>query len=79
MDDKYDTEKLFLEECDYSVSSENKEELTDKKELTDVPPKLPLEGDEEEVKAEKGLKLLIRNKLLNRFFNIINTKELVKI
>ena len=28
--DTYDTEKLFLEEYDYSVSSENKEESTGK-------------------------------------------------
>ena len=38
------------------MSSENKEGSTDKKELTDVPVILPLEGVEEEVKAEKGLK-----------------------
>ena len=56
MADKYEIEKLFLEEYDYSVSSENKEGSTDRKELTDVPPMLPLEGVEEELKAETGLK-----------------------
>ena len=75
MDDKYDTEKLFLEECDYSVSSENKEGSTDRKELTDVPPILPLEGVEEELKAETGLKWLIPNKLLNRLSILLAQKN----
>ena len=44
---KYDPKNLFLEGYDYSVRSE------DKKELTDIPPMPPLEGDEEEVKEEK--------------------------
>ena len=33
--DKYDPENLFLEGYDYSVWSENKEELADKEESTD--------------------------------------------
>ena len=63
--DIYDPEKLFLKGYDYSVQSENKEELTDKKELT-VPTMPPLEGDEEEVKEGKELTFLTLNKLLTR-------------
>ena len=56
------------------MSSENKEGSTDKKELTDVPVILPLEGVEEEVKAEKGLKWLIPNKLLKRLSILLAQK-----
>ena len=40
-----------------------KETSVDEKELDDLP---SLEGDEEEVKEEKWLRILTRNKLLNR-------------
>ena len=38
----------------------------DKEEIDDTPPIVPLEGDEKEVKEEKGLKILTPNKLLAR-------------
>ena len=66
LDDKYDPKELFLEGYDYSVWSENNEESIDKEESTDVPLMPPLEGDEEEVKHGKGLKILMPNKLLTR-------------
>ena len=40
-----------------------KRELNDEEELNDMP---PLDGDEEEVKEGKGLKLLITAKFLSR-------------
>ena len=46
--------------------SENEEESTDKEESEDLPPMPPLEGDEEELKEGKGLKILNPNKLLIR-------------
>ena len=49
----------------YCVGSEDKEESTNK-ESTDIPPIPQLEGDEEEVKEGKGLKILTGNKLLTR-------------
>ena len=57
---KYDPRDLFLDGYDYTVRSENEEESTD------VPPMPPLEGDEEEVKGRKGLKILTPNKLRSR-------------
>ena len=53
---KYDPIDLFLDGY--------KEESTDKEESEDLPPMAPLEGDEEEVKEGKGLKILTLNKLL---------------
>ena len=44
-----------------------KDRWTPKEEATDVPPMPPLEGDEDEVKEEKGLKVLTLNKWLTRF------------
>ena len=75
---KYDPEELFLGGYNYSVWSENKqesidkeeltdkEELIDKEKLTDVSKMLPLEGDEEEVREGKELKILTTNKLSTR-------------
>ena len=57
--------------------SENEEELSDKKELADkeetvdLSDVLPLEGDEEEVKGGKGLKVLTPNKLLTRLLMLL--------
>ena len=48
------------------MKSENEEISTDKEESEDLPPVPPLEGDEEEVKEGKGLKILTGNKLLPR-------------
>ena len=44
----------------------DKEELTDKEESEDLSPMPPLEGNEEELKEGKGLKILTPNKLLTR-------------
>ena len=46
--------------------SENEEESTNKVDFEDLPPMPPLEGDEEEVKEGKELKILTPNKLLIR-------------
>ena len=56
---------FFLEPYDYNEWLKNVE-LTDTKEYTDkeVSDMSPLEGDEEEVKKGKGLKMLTPNKLL---------------
>ena len=64
MGDKFDPEELFHEGYDYSVRPENNEESADKEVSTDVPPMQLLEGDQEEVKEEKGLTILTPNKLL---------------
>ena len=78
LDDKYDPINLFLETYNYNIWFENekesidkeewidKEESIDKAESTDVPPMPPLEGDEEEVRKGKGIKILTPNKLLPR-------------
>ena len=77
IDPKYDPKNLFLEGYDYSVWSENEEELSDQKELADkeetvdLSDVLPLEGDEEEVKGGKGLKVLTPNKLLTRLLMLL--------
>ena len=67
---KYDSINSFLEACNYDVWFESEESSdttkTDKK-STDLPPMPPLEGDEEEVKEGKGLKILLPNKFLTRF------------
>ena len=65
MDQKYKHKKLFIKGYDYSVWSKN-EESTNKEEYVDLSDMLPLEGDEEEVKEEKGLKSLNPNKWSNR-------------
>ena len=46
--------------------SEKEEELTDKEKSKDLSGMPPLEGNEEEVKEEKGLKVLTPNYLLTR-------------
>ena len=66
------SEELYLEGYDYSLWSENKEQLTDKEELTDVPPIPPLEGDEEEAKEGKGLKNFNSKKIIYQSANIIS-------
>ena len=76
MDPKYKLEELFLEKYNYDSWTENeessdttricgKEESSDEK-STDLPPMPILEGDGEEVKEGKGLKLVTPNKLLTR-------------
>ena len=56
---KYEPSKLFLEAYNYDARFE-KEKSVD---LSDMP---ALEGDEEEVKEGKGLKILTPNKLFTR-------------
>ena len=46
LDSKYDPKDLFLDGYDYSVWSDNEEELTDKEESGDLSRMSPLEGDE---------------------------------
>ena len=66
-------QNINLKGYDYTAWSKNEEESTDKEELTnkeesvDLSEMPPLEGDEEEVKEGKGLKILTLNKLLTRF------------
>ena len=48
------------------MRSENEENSIDKEESEDLTDMRPLEGDEEEVKEGKGLKILTPNKLLTR-------------
>ena len=62
--DNYDPEILFFKGCDCSVLLETKEESTDKEEYVDLSNMPPLEGDEDEVKEGKGLKILTANKLI---------------
>ena len=67
---KYDNINLFLETYNY-VWFENEESAdmtrkSDKKESVDLSDMPPLQGDEEEVKEGKGLKILTPNKLLTR-------------
>ena len=72
MGDNNDPESLFLKGYNYSVHSENKEESTDKEQSTDKKESVDLsdmpllEGDEEEVREGKGIKILTPNKLLSR-------------
>ena len=72
MGSKYDSKNLFFEGYDCSVWSENEEESLDKKESTDKEESVdlsdmpPLEGDEEEVREGKRIKILTPNKLLTR-------------
>ena len=76
MGDKYDPVKLFLEGYDYSKWSKNNEESIDKEESTDKEDSadkeecvdwsdMPsIEGNEEEVKEGKRIKILTLNKVL---------------
>ena len=66
IESKYDPKDLFLDGYNYSVWSENAEVSTGKVEYWDLPLMLPLEGDQEEVKEGRGLKILAPNKLLSR-------------
>ena len=67
-----DPKNFFLKRYDYSVWSENRKESTDENELTDkeksvdLSAMLPLEGDEEEVKQRKLLRILNPKKQLPR-------------
>ena len=54
---KYDSINSFLEACNYDVWFESEESSDTTK----------TEGDEEEVKEGKGLKILLPNKFLTRF------------
>ena len=63
---KYDPKDLFLGGYDYNVWSENEEGSSDKEQSEDLSPMPSLKGDVEEVKEEKGLKILNPNKLLTR-------------
>ena len=49
----------------------DKKELADKEETVDLSDMLPLEGDEEEVKGGKRLKVLTPNKLLTRLLMLL--------
>ena len=71
-DQKYKPKKLILEVYNYKPWFENeeswvKEEPVDEKESVDSSNVQPLQGDEEEVKEGKGLKILTPKKLLTRF------------
>ena len=73
---KYDPIDLFLGTYNYDVWFENEEsaETTrkcDKKESVDLSDMPPLEGDEEEVKEGKGLKILTPYKLLTRLLILL--------
>ena len=64
MGNKYDPINLILETYNYNIWFENEESddtTSRKSDLSDIP---PIEGDKEEVKEEKGLKILTPNKLL---------------
>ena len=69
---RMDPKNFFLKRYDYSVWSENRKESTDENELTDkeksvdLSDMLPLEGDEEEVKQRKLLRILNPKKQLPR-------------
>ena len=65
MESKNDPKDLFLDGY-YLVGSKNEEESAVKEESEELPLMPPLEGNEEEVKEEKGLKILTPNKLLIR-------------
>ena len=76
MQPKYDHDNLFLEIYSYDEWFEN-EESTDKRRESDREEfdMAPLEGDEEEVKEGKGLKLLTPNKLLTRLTILLAQKK----
>ena len=63
---KYETKKLVIKGYDYCVWSESKEESTDKEEFVDLSEMPPPEGDKEEVREGKGIKVLTPNKLYTR-------------
>ena len=60
---KYDSNNLFLKTYNYDLWFKN-EELTDREESVDLSDMPALEGDEKEVKEEKGLKISTPNKSL---------------
>ena len=64
MGNKYGPINLILETYNYNIWFENEESddtTSRKSDLSDMP---PIEGDKEEVKEGKGLKILTPNKLL---------------
>ena len=77
---KYDPVDLFLEACNYDVWFES-EELSDipksDEKSTDLLSMSSLEGDEEEAKKGKGLKIQIPSKLLTRL--PISSAKIIKI
>ena len=95
MKHKYDSKKLFLETYSYDVLSENKElsdatrksdkekssdtTETDKK-STDLPQVLTLEGNEEEVKEGKRVKLQtnFKNEIRQRLYLLYQHNKITK-
>ena len=95
MKHKYDSKKLFLETYSYDVLSENKElsdatrksdkekssdtTKTDKK-STDLPQVLTLEGNEEEVKEAKRVKLQtnLKNEIRQRLYLLYQHNKITK-
>ena len=95
MKHKYDSKKLFLETYSYDVLSENKElsdatrksdkekssdtTKTDKK-STDLPQVLTLEGNEEEVKEGKRVKLQtnLKNEIRQRLYLLYQHNKITK-
>ena len=70
MDDNYDPKSLSPKRYDYNVLSENKEESADKEKSVDLSDMPPPEGDEE-VRKEKGIKILTPNKVLTRLLLLL--------
>ena len=74
-------DKLFIDCYDYSTWSKNTEESTDKEELidkaefTDVPPMLPLEGYEKEVKKRKIIKTFNSKRIIDQICNFISPDD----
>ena len=72
MGNKYDLNNLFLETHNYDKRFENDalddvaSRISNKEESVDLSDMPPLEGDEEELKEGKRLKILTPNKLLTR-------------
>ena len=62
---KYDTTNLFLNTYNYNLWFEN-EELTDREKSVDLSDMPLIEGDKEEIKEGKGLKVLTPKRLLTR-------------
>ena len=62
MDSEYSLNDLGLDDFDYSPWF---------KKLDNVPPTLPLEGDEVEVKEQAGCKIVTPNKILTRLLILL--------
>ena len=77
MGDKYDPVNLFLvdtDNCNDWFKNEKSNDTARKsdKEEFDLP---PLEGDEEEVKGEKCLKIFTSKQIINQTFTITGTSK----